>query len=521
MDFSFVFNLQRQTFHIGYNLDSGQLDPNYYDLLASEARLASLVAIAKQDVPQRHWLYLGRPLTRASNGATALLSWSATMFEYLMPCLLVRHYAHSLLESSCRAAVEHQIAYGRQLAVPWGISESGFYAFDPAMNYQYRAFGVPGLGLKRGLSDDLVITPYASLLALPFAPQAVLQNMAHLVDLGGRGRYGFYEALDFTPVRLQLGQACAVVRSYMAHHQGMILLALANYLQGDRMIDRMHAAPAIQSVELLLQEQGPVQAPLQFPHEEERHPSSQAASSLRRLPAAHAWYVPVQTPLPLVHVLANGRLATLITNSGGGYSQFKELALTRWRSDTTLDDWGMWLYVQDRERGLTWAASQQPLGGLADQEDVLFHPHMAEFQRRDHDISLHTAITVAPDDDVEIRRVTLTNNSDTPRTLQLTTYGEVVLAPPAADQRHPAFTKLFVESEPLPTGNGVLFRRRPRAAHEQAYCLVHMLVAPPQASHRRDNVGERPRPLSRTQSHATQSHGARNLSLIQHHGCHA
>ncbi len=478
MDFGFLFNAQRQTFHIGYNLDSGRLDPNYYDLLASEARLASLVGIAKQDVPQRHWLYLGRPLTRASNGATALLSWSATMFEYLMPCLLVRHYPNTLLETSCRAAVEQQIAYGRQLEVPWGISESGFYAFDPALNYQYRAFGVPGLGLKRGLHDDLVITPYASLLALPFAPQAVLQNMAHLVDLGGRGRYGFYEALDFTPARLQLSQRYAIVRSHMAHHQGMILLALVNYLQGNRMIDRMHAAPAVQSVELLLQEQVPEQSPLLFPHEAGSDALGHPADSLRRLPGTHAWHVPVQTPLPLVHVLANGRLATFITNSGGGYSQHKEVALTRWRSDTTLDDWGVWLYVQDCDRGITWAASPQPLGGSPGHQEVLFHPHMVEFHYHEHDIALHTEMTVAPEDDVDIRRLTLTNDGEAPRKLQLTTYGEVVLAPLAADQRHPAFTKLFVESTPLPTGNGLLFRRRPRSTHEQPYCLVHMLVMP-------------------------------------------
>ncbi|MGE3539354.1 MAG: glucoamylase family protein [Candidatus Tectimicrobiota bacterium] len=478
MDFGFLFDPQRHTFHIGYNLDSGRLDPNYYDLLASEARLASLVSIAKQDVPQRHWLHLGRPLTRASNGELALLSWGATMFEYLMPCLLVRHYANTLLATSCRAAVAQQIAYGRQQQVPWGISESGFYAFDPALNYQYRAFGVPGLGFKRGLSDDLVVTPYASLLALAFAPQAVLQNLAHLIELGGRGRYGLYEALDFTPARLQLGQRYALVASYMAHHQGMILLALANYLQGDRMIERLHMAPAMQSIELLLQEQIPLQAPLQFPHEAERSLPEHLLGSPRRLPGMHAWTVPLHTPLPLVHVLANGRFATLVSNSGGGYSQYKDLALTRWRSDTTLDDWGLWLYLQERERGLTWAATAQPLAGTTGHTEVRFHPHMVEWQRQAHEISLHTEITVAVDEDVEIRRLTLSNDSDTPRVLQLTTYGEVVLAPLAADQRHQAFTKLFVESAPLPTGAGLLFRRRPRSAHEQPSCLVHMLVAP-------------------------------------------
>jgi cyclic beta-1,2-glucan synthetase len=298
MDFSFLFNTQRQTFHIGYNLDSARLDPNCYDLLASESRLASLVAIAKHDVPQRHWLHLGRPLKRASNGATVLLSWSATMFEYLMPSLLLRTYDNTLLATSCYAVVEHQMAYGRQQEVPWGISESGFYAFDRA-ELPIQCLWRAGLGFKRGLSDDLVITPYASLLALPFAPREVLQNIAHLIDLGGCGRYGFYEALDFTTERLQLGQRYAVVRSYMAHHQGMILLALANYLQGNRMIERMHAAPSIQSVELLLQEQVPAQAPLQFPHEEESDPTSRPASSLA--PPVAPPGARRQPPMPLVH----------------------------------------------------------------------------------------------------------------------------------------------------------------------------------------------------------------------------
>ena len=270
MDFGFVFDPQRQVFHIGYNVTAGKLDDNFYDLLASEARIASLVALAKHEVPRSHWLHLARPITRV-DGTRALLSWSATMFEYLMPTLFMRSYAGTLLHESAAAAVELQIAYGRRKGVPWGISESGYYAFDPNMNYQYRAFGVPGLGFKRNLAEDLVITPYASLLALPFQPQAVAENLDTPCRMGALGVYGLYEAVDFTPARLPLGEERALVQEYMAHHQGMILVALDNYLsalplgQDGLMVQRFHSDPRLQSVDLLLQERVPADVPLGIP----------------------------------------------------------------------------------------------------------------------------------------------------------------------------------------------------------------------------------------------------------------
>ncbi|MCX6047321.1 MAG: hypothetical protein NT075_19625 [Chloroflexi bacterium] len=472
MEFGFLFDEYRQVFHIGYNIDAGLLDNSYYDLLASEARIASLIAIGKADVPQSHWLHLGRPLTRVENGEQVLLSWSGTMFEYLMPPLLLRTYPGTLQHQSYDGCIDHQIAYARQKGVPWGISESGFYAFDAAMNYQYYAFGVPGLGFKRGLTDDLVITPYASMLALPFRPQAVLKNMEQLKSLGMMGRYGLYEAIDFTAARLSLGQDKAIVRSYMAHHQGMIMLAVAEALQGARMVDRFHADPRIESVDLLLQEQVPQDAPLMYPHEEESTPVRPAAPAI----LMHPWSVPTDSPMPMVHFLSNGSYGVMITNAGGGYSQWKEIALTRWRADTTLDDWGCWLYIQDKASGELWSPTRQPTGNRSEHEEVLFHPHMVEFRRRDNAISQHLEIIVSPDDDVEIRRINLTNDSDEARHLQLTSYGEIVLAPAAGDRRHQAFAKLFVESEYLPDLNALIFRRRPRSADEDPHFLIHMLV---------------------------------------------
>jgi len=472
MDFRFLFDPQRQVFYLGYNVDVEQVDSNHYDLLASEARLASLVAIARGDVPQSHWLHLARPMTQVDD-KQAILSWNGSMFEYLMPPLLMRSYQGTSLFQTHQAVVQRQIAYGRQKNVPWGISEAGYYGFDAQMNYQYRGFGVPGLGFKRGLSDDLVISPYASLLALSIQPQAVMKNIADLEKLHMLGLYGFYESIDYTESRLSLGQEHGVVRSYYAHHQGMIMLALANYLQDEAMISRFHAAPRVESVELLLQERIPRQAPIETPHPEEIGLLPPA----KPRPTTSDWHVPVDTPLPQVHRLSNGRYCVLITNAGGGYSSWQDVALTRWHPDTTLDNWGTWLYVQDQESGDLWSTGFQPVASQPENQEVLFSPHKAEFQRRDHDISLRMGVTIAQDDDVEIRRLTFINHSNRPRRLRLTSYGEVVLAPQSADQRHPAYNKLFIESEYVPELNALLFRRRPRSAEEQPICLMHLFVS--------------------------------------------
>jgi cyclic beta-1,2-glucan synthetase len=471
MGFEFLFDSYRQVFHIGHNVETGVLDGNYYDLLASEARIASVLAIAKGDVPQSHWLHLSRPVTRV-DGTRALLSWGGTMFEYLMPSLLLRGYEGSLLEETVRAAVDHQIAYGHRRGVPWGISESSYYRFDAGRHYQYRGFGVPGLGFRRGLSEDLVIAPYASLIALPVRPQAVLQNIKALTGEQMLGRYGFYEAIDYTRSRIPQGDKSAIVRSYMVHHQGMALLAMTNYLHDNVMVRRTHADPRVQSVQLLLQEQVPRRVPVEFPHPED----ARVVRRVEPLVPISPWRVPVDALFPQVHVLSNGRYSVLATGSGSGYSSWRGIDLTRWRADTTLDHWGTWIYVQDQDSGALWSAGSQPTGLMSESYEPLFCIHKVEYGRRDHDISLRTEITVPPEDDVEIRRITLTNHGDDPRHLALTSYGEVVLAAQSADRRHQAFNKLFVESEYLPEVNGLLFRRRLRSADEEPACMIHLLV---------------------------------------------
>jgi len=470
MDFEFLFHEQRKLFHIGYSVMNDKLDDNFYDLLASEARLASVLAIAKREVPPTHWVQLGRPITRV-NGTLSLLSWSGTMFEYLMPTLFLHLYEQTFLTQSCYSAVDEQIAYARTKKVPWGISESSYYAFDNNMTYQYHAFGLPSLGLKRGLSDDLVISPYASLLALSLRPQAVYNNMTELDAMEMRGLYGFYEAVDYTESRLPLRQTYAIVQSYMAHHQGMILASITNYLLGDVMSYRFHNDPRIKSFDLLLQEKIPARVPVEKPHPAEI-PSARISSHVTIAP----WRVSDDTFVPQVHSLSNGRYSTIITNAGSGYSLWNGIALTRWEADTTLDNCGLWIYVQDRKRGNLWSAGYQPTAIPRDYQHVSFYPHQAEFQRRDHDITVNMQVTVATKDDVEIRQINLINHSHEPRSLRVTSYGEVSLA--SLSERHPAFNKLFIESEYLPENNMLLFHRRLRANEASVY-LGHLLITPP------------------------------------------
>ncbi len=495
MEFGFLFDSRRQVFHIGYNVTAGKLDDNHYDLLASEARLASLVAIAKRDVPMSHWLHMGRPMTRA-DGSLALLSWSGTMFEYLMPLLLERSYPGTLLEQSARAAVKRQVEYARTTNTPWGISESGYYAFDAGSSYQYRAFGVPGLGLKRGLDEDVVIAPYASLMAVSLAPKDVFANIRRLRRLGMLGEFGFFEAIDFTPSRLPLGESHARVQSYMSHHHGMVLVALANTLHDEVMVQRFHSDPRIQSVELLLQEQLPVGVPIEPAENRVAEPARTAHRKVSLTP----WRASARAPTPQVHLLSNGRYGVLITAAGSGYSEWHGMALTRWRADPTLDDWGTWVYIKDRDSGNLWSAGYQPTATASTRQGVLFFPYKAEFHREQDGLTLKMEVAVVADEDVEVRHLVLTNNSDVTRRLTVTSYAEVVLAPQAEDRRHPAFNKLFIESEFLPELNALIFHRRARSAEEPPVHLVHMLVANSERPVAVAHEGERSRFLGRGRS---------------------
>ncbi len=471
MDFDFLYDPERHLFTIGFNVTDRRRDVSYYDLLASEARLGTFVAIALGQVPQESWFTLGRLLT-ATGGEPALLSWGGSMFEYLMPLLVMPSFAGTLLDQTCKAVVRRQIEYGRQRGVPWGISESGYNTVDAGHNYQYRAFGVPGLGLKRGLAEDLVITPHASALALMVAPGEAIRNLRVLAAQGQVGRFGFFEAVDYTPARLRRGEAFAVVQSFMAHHQGMSLLAIGDVLLDQPMRRRFAAEPLFQATLQLLHERIP-RASATFSHSNELV-DRRAAVDTAEMPVRV--FTTGNTPWPSVQMLSNGRYHVMITNAGGGYSRWHDLAVTRWREDSTCDNWGTFCYIRDVDNGRLWSNTLQPTLARGGGYEATFTEPRVEFRRRDDEIDTHTDIAVSPEDDIELRRVRITNRSRTRRTIEVTSYAEVVLGPAIADSMHRVFNNLFVETEIVPTRPAILCARRPRANTEHWPWMLHTMA---------------------------------------------
>jgi cyclic beta-1,2-glucan synthetase len=480
MDFTFLFDPTRKLLSIGYRAAENSLDPNCYDLLASEARLASFIAIAKGDVPASHWFHLGRALTPLGNGS-ALISWSGSIFEYLMPALVMRFPAGSLLSRTYELIVRRQIQYGTERRVPWGVSESAYNARDLDLTYQYSSFGVPGLGLKRGLSEDIVIAPYAAALAAMIDPSAATQDFALLAEAGGKGTYGFYEALDYTGTRVPEGKDVAIVRAYMSHHQGMSLVAIANVLNDGVMRSRFHAEPIVRATELLLQERTPRDVPVARPRAEE---VSAAAQVRDLIPPMSRRFTSPHEATPRTHLLSNGRYAVMLTVAGSGYSRWRDIAVTRWREDTTRDCWGSYIFLRDAQTGSVWSAGYQPSGVEADDYEVSFSEERAEIIRRDGDWSTTFEVVVSSEDDAEVRRISVTNMGTRARDLQVTSYAELSLTPQAVDVAHPAFANLFVQTEFVPEISALLATRRRRSDDDATVWAAQVVVV------EGDTVGE-------------------------------
>lgn len=471
MEYDFLFDTKRRLLAIGYNVSEQRLDASYYDLLASEARFAGFVAIAQGQLPQESWFTLGRLLT-TSGGEPILLSWSGSMFEYLMPLLVMPSFENTLLHQTCKAAVASQIEYGKKRAVPWGISESGYNAIDVNQSYQYRAFGVPGLGLKRGLAEDLVVAPYASALALMVAPEKACLNLQRLASEGFAGKYGFYEAIDYTPSRLPPGQSQVVIRSFMAHHQGMSFLSLAYLLLDQLMQKRFESEPQLQATMLLLQERIP-RATAFYAHTTELSEQQMALSTLE---SPIRVFDNPEGYNPEVQLLSNGSYHVMITTAGGGYSRWKDLAITRWHEDSTCDNWGTFCYIRDISSGKFWSTTHQPTLQSSKKFEAVFSEGRAEFRCRHDDLDAYTEVVVSSDDDIELRRIALTNRSLHKREIDVTSYAEVVLAPSIADALHPAFSNLFVQTEIIHEQRAILCTRRPRSLGEQPPWMLHLMA---------------------------------------------
>lgn len=472
IDMRFLYDEKRRLFSIGYDVENKNLDSSFYDLLASEARLSSYIAIARDDVPVEHWLALSRPY-RSVGHNRALLSWTGTMFEYLMPAIFQGAYPNSLLDQGMRAAVALQEQYGRAHAVPWGISESAFGDLDYKQNYMYKAFGVPALGLKRGLEERLVVAPYASTLALMEDPAAALANLHKLSEMGMANPFGLYEAIDFSRPAEKSRDKGVIVHSVMAHHQGMSLLALDNVLNEGQIRERFHSDVRVKSTEPLLYERVPVTPALYHLEARDQPPVLSVAGS--SLPVESSYDTP-NTTVPQVQILSNGNYSLMITNAGGGYSKWGDMDLTRWRADTTRDHWGSFCYLRDVDADRVWSATYHPTDQMSEGYQVRFPLDKAEFQRTDDGLKTSMQVIIAPEDDVELRRVKLRNISNRSRTIELTSYYELAMTPRNADRQHPAFQKLFIETEAVPEQGALIASRRKQDPDQASIFTGHTMV---------------------------------------------
>ena len=469
IEYDFLFDKEQNLLAIGYNADEHRRDSGFYDLLASEARLTTFVGIAMGKLPQESWFALGRKLT-SYNSFPILLSWSGSIFEYLMPLLVMPGYENTLLDQTNKGIVHKQIDYGKKNSVPWGISESGYNTFDAHFNYQYKAFGIPGIGFKRGLGEDLVISPYSTIMALMVSPKEAYKNLQVLKEEGFESSYGFYEAIDYTASRLLRKQKKVIVKSFMAHHQGMSLLSIAYLLLDKPMQKRFESEVHLKSALLLLQERIPRISTFYSPsvHAGDASIISGNDQSIRVINTPN-------TVIPEIQLLSNGRYHVMITNAGGGYSKWKNIAVTRWREDISCDNFGSFCYIRDMESNLFWSSAYQPTLQQGENYEAVFSEGRAEFRRRDFSLETHTEIVVSPEDDIELRRIHITNRSRKKRILEITGYAEVVLASAAADEAHPAFSNLFVQTEINEQRNAILCTRRPRSTDEKTAWMFHLM----------------------------------------------
>lgn len=470
--FSPLFDHKRLLFAIGFNAEDGRLSKSYYDLLASEARQASYIAIARGEIDRRHWMRMGRKLTVA-DGGKVLVSWTGTMFEYLMPLLIMRNYQNTIFDETYSTVVRVQKKYGRQHRIPWGVSESGYSALDFNLNYQYKAFGVPELGLKRGLANDMVTSPYSSILALGIDPISVAENLRELNNLGMDTFWGYYEAIDFTPSRIENDTRSRIVKSYMAHHQGMCLAALNNFFNEDILQQRFHADPVVQSAELLLQEKIPEKV---LYTKEYRN---QSAVSIKRTEqtdgiAIRTYGFPRTLP-PNVHLLSNGVYSVMVTDGGSGYSMDGNIAVTRWSPDYFVKN-GFYIFIQNNNSNEVWSAACDPMPSKPEKYKVVFSPDKAEYIRREGNLESRLEITVSPEDNAEVRRISVTNHSNHTRIVELTSYFEAVLSPRHEDEAHPAFNKLFVRTEFVRKRMCLLATRRRRKEGQREQWLMHTMA---------------------------------------------
>ena len=469
-NFSILYDNNKELFSIGYDIEKGSIGNCYYDLLASEARQASFIAIAKGDVNQGHWFKLGRSITTIY-GNKGLVSWSGTMFEYLMPLLIMGNFPDTLLDETYKSIIIGQKKYCNKRHLQcWGISESAFSAVDATSTYQYKAFGVPGIGLKRGLKNDLVLSPYSTILSMQLDLKGSLENLKRLSNEGMLAKYGFYEAIDYTSQRIKKGKA-VIIKCFMVHHQGMSLMSLNNVLNKNIFQKRFHEIPQVKATELLLQEK----IPKTVVYEGDSFKESIDIKKEKQNVIVRRFATP-NTEIPEGDFLSNGSYSMMITNSGSGYSKVNDRMIYRWKEDATVDDSGMFFYIKNINSNEYWSAAFEPCRKQGDSYEAIFSLDKAEFERNDGSLTTHTDITVSKEDDAEIRNISITNHGEHSRTVEVTSYCEVTLAPYGADLVHPAYSNLFVKTEFVEQPMCLLANRRPRSQKDEEYYMMQTAV---------------------------------------------
>ncbi len=470
MEFDFLEQPKRHLLSIGYRVQENKLDENCYDLLASEARLASFFAIAKGDIKLKHWFHLGRLLVPIG-WKGALLSWSGSMFEYLMPSLVMHEPLGSLLDQTNRLIIRCQIQYAHKRELPWGISEAAFNARDHLMNYQYAHFGVPSLGLQRGLSRNAVIAPYASLLAAQYAPSCAVANLKRLRDLGALGTYGYYDSIDFTPSRVKIGEKYAIVRNYYAHHHGMSILALNNVIFQGRMRDRFHRDPVIEATQLLLQERAPHLIPIIHTKAVNRMRNKSQAfdAALLRI---------IKNPLlkpRATLLLSNGSYSTMLTANGSGYSRWHDYAITRFIPDATEDQQGTLFFLRDTHSGRWWSVTGEPTRVIEEEAVSIFTDEKAEYTKIVDGIKSTLECLITSEGCGEGRRLQLMNTTHKDCLIEVTSYGELALATMDVDSAHPVFSRMFIETEIAEEGKTIFAKRRKRSPSDPDIHIAHFV----------------------------------------------
>ena len=475
-DFSVLYDYKKRLFSIGFNVEENKLTDSYYDLLASEARQVSLVAIAKKDIPSKHWNNLSRTLTTL-NKYKGLISWSGTSFEYLMPNINIRRHEGSLLDESCKFMIMSQKEYTKKLGIPWGISESAFNLRDLNYNYQYKAFGIPWLGLKRGLADDMVVSSYGLILALPDVPQDVVNNLRILEKEDMYGKYGFYESIDYTASRLKYGQKSCPVKTYMAHHQGLILLSIDNFINNNILQKRFGKNPEMAAVDILLQERMPEKAIITKEKKEkvEKIKLNKHDTYTVRI------YNKINEFLPITNTISNGNYTICMNDKGDGFSQYNNILINRFKQTEDYQQ-GIYFYIKNINSKRIWTNTYSNYLGKPDKYIIQFAPDQNKIIRQDGAIETTTKITVAPNDNIEIRRLELKNNGNNEEILEVTSYLEPVISTKEQDYAHPAFNNLFLTYEHI--DDWILVKRKQRETSKQDIYIGVCLFA------ENDTIGE-------------------------------